>query len=329
VHGQQTWKAIGTTDELGIDEAREKTREIVKRVKAGKPPVEPPKPAPRSVAAVAQSWLTRLVDENRHRTAREQHRVVSRYIIPHIGHCDFAELRRADVAELLDTIQDNHGTQQADSVLTVLRAIAGWVQSRDDSYRPPFTKGMRRTPRQQHARSRILSDGELRQVWRAAGKAGAFGAFARLLLLTAQRRTKVRQLRWQDVDASGIWDIPTAPREKSNAGLLQLPALDIIAAQPKFAGSPLVFAGPLSYSRDKRELDIAAGVAGWRLHDLRRTSRSLLARLGVQHEVAEAILGPCTARRRRHLQQAQLFRGEGPRAAQARGRDRAHCQSAS
>ena len=292
-HGKQTWKSLGTTDELKIDEAREKTREVIKRVKAGRPPVEPPKPAPQSVAAVAENWLRRVVDENRYRTAVEKRRVVDRYIVPHIGDRDFVDLRRSDIALLLDRIQDDHGRQMADAVLTVLRSIAGWVQTRDDSYRMPFTKSMRRVSKQQYSRSRILSDEELRRVWLAAGEAGGYGALVRLLLLTAQRRAKVLQLRWADIHGD-VWHIPAAEREKGNAGRLQLPqiALDIIAAQPKFAGSPFIFAvSPLSLGQAKRKFDDAAGVTGWRLHDLRRSARSLLARLGVQHEVAEAILG--------------------------------------
>jgi integrase len=292
VHGQQTWKAIGTTDEIGIDEAREKTREVIKRVKAGKPAVEPPKPAPQSVAAVAENWLRRVVNENRHRTAAEKQRIVKRYIVPHIGDRDFVELRRSDIALLLDHIEDNHGSQQADSVLSVLRAIAGWVQSRSEDYRPPFIRGMKRTPRSQHQRSRLLADDELRRVWHAAGEAGGFGAVVRLLLLTAQRRAKVLQLRWQDIDVNSVWNIPSAEREKGNPGRLQLPqaALDIIAAQPKLAGSPFVFPS-LSVGRAKQRLDDVAGVTGWRLHDLRRVARSLMARAGVCHEVAEAVLG--------------------------------------
>jgi integrase len=294
VKGKQTWQVIGTTDELGIDEARERTREIVKRVKAGLPPIEPPKPTPQSVAAVAENWLRRVVDENRYRTAGEKHRIVERYIVPHIGDRDFVNLRRSDIALLLDRIQDDHGRQMADSVLAVLRAIAGWLQSRDDTYRMPFVKGMRRTPRQQHSRSRILSDEELRLVWQAAGEAGGYGVLVRILLLTAQRRSKVVQLRWQDIDANGVWNIRSVEREKGNAGRLQLPqvALDLIALQPKLAGSPLVFAvHPLSLGRAKRKLVEASGVTSWVLHDLRRTARSLMSRAKVQSEHAERVLG--------------------------------------
>ena len=36
---------------------------------------------------------------------------------------------------------------------------------------------------------------------------------------------------------------------------------------------------------------MASGVAGWRIHDLRRTARSLMSRAGVLSEHAERVLG--------------------------------------
>src|SRR5262249_27665291 len=45
------------------------------------------------------------------------------------------------------------------------------------------------------------------------------------------------------------------------------------------------------YSRLKRELDQASGVTCWRLHDLRRTARSLMSRAAVSPDTAERCLG--------------------------------------
>jgi integrase len=179
----------------------------------------------------------------------------------------------------------------ADAVLTVLRTIATWVQSRDDGYTPPFVRGMRRVPKQVHERSRVLTDDELRAVWRAAENAGPYGAVIRLLLLTAQRRSKVEKMRWADISPDGIWTVPSEDREKGNGGRLRLSplAIEIIRAQPQFASSPLVF--PHQSTRAKEQFDRRCGVADWRVHDLRRTSRSLMSRIGIQHEVAEAVLG--------------------------------------
>lgn len=41
----------------------------------------------------------------------------------------------------------------------------------------------------------------------------------------------------------------------------------------------------------KRQLDAASGVRDWWLHDLRRTSRTLLSRTGVRDDVGERCLG--------------------------------------
>lgn len=296
--GKQIWATLGTTAELKVDQARERAREAIRRVKAGKTAFEPAKPEPESVAMVAENWLQRHVERNKHRTAAQTRRIIERLVLPYWASRNFVEIRRTDVAALLDKIEDDHGPRMADAVLTVLRSIASWVQSRDDDYVAPFVRGMRRVSKQQHQRARILNDDELRKVWHAAGESGQFGALVRLLLLTAQRREKVLTLRWDDIDGNGVWTIRTEPREKGNPGALQLPqvALDIIAVQPRFISNPYVLAGSrgpraFAFARDKADFDRLSGVTGWRLHDLRRTARSLMSRAGVQSEHAERVLG--------------------------------------
>jgi integrase len=299
-YGKQRWVKIGSTAELKkIDEAREKAREVIKRVEVGLEPFEPPKPKPESVAAVAANWLLRHVAKNRHRTADEQRRVVEKYLLPSWRDRVFVDIKRRDIAALLDHIEDAHGVSVADQTLTILRAMASWVQSRDDDYAPPFVKGMRRTPKQDRKRSRKLSDDELRKVWRAAGEAGAYGAMIKLLLLTAQRRDKVLSMKWSAISSDGTWTIKTAPREKGNPGTLKLPkqALAVLKDLPRFVGNDQVFATNSSqrfvfnHTRRKAALDRASGVTGWRVHDLRRTARSLMPRAGVSTEIAERILG--------------------------------------
>ena len=250
------------------------------------------------MAEVAENWLRRHVEKNKHRTAAEMRRQVEKYILPYWRDRIFVEIKRADITALLDMIEDKHGPAMADAILTTLRSIAGWVQKRNDDYVPPFVRGMRRVPKEVHNRSRMLRDDEIRRVWDAAGEMGQFGAFVKLLLLTAQRRDKVAYLRWDDIDAKGVWTIRTEEREKGNPGTLQLPklALDIIEAQPRFVGNPYVFAGKDGHalrrnSDSKIKLDAKCGVEDWRLHDLRRTARSLMSRAGVSSEHAERVLG--------------------------------------
>jgi integrase len=282
-HGRQIWTAVGTTSDLKIDQARAKARETLGRIKAGLPPTEPPKPVPDSVVVVADNWLARVVDKERHRTGGETRRIIGKYIVPHIGDRVFAELRRSEIARLLDLIEDQHGARTADRTLATLRSIANWIQSRDDDYVSPFVRGMRRSTN--GARDRILSDDEIRKFWQATRSTGT-GAALRLLLLTGQRRAKVLEMRWKDIGIDGTWSIPTAPREKGNPGTLKLPkvALDLIRKQPHLSERIFDF--------HKTTLEAAkAAIGDWHIHDLRRTARSLMSRAGVQSEHAERVLG--------------------------------------
>jgi hypothetical protein len=138
-------------------------------VKAGKPAVELPKAQPDTVAAVAENWLKRVVDAKGYRTADETHRIVNKYIIgergEHLGQRVFVALKRSEIASWLDTLEDNHGPRMADRSLATLKAIASFVQSRNDDYVPPFARGMRRASTE--GRDRILTDAELRHFWKA------------------------------------------------------------------------------------------------------------------------------------------------------------------
>ena len=300
-HGKQVWATIGACDVLEIEEARERARSAIKRIKAGLPPFEAPPPAPNSFHEIAEQWLARHVRKKKLRSEGEITRLLKAHVYPRWGKRDFLEIRRLEVTELLDEVEDDHGARQADYVLAIVRAIMNWQATRSDDYAPPIVKGMRRTNQRETARERILDDDELRAIWTVAEDNGKFGAFIRLALLTAQRRRKVATMRWKDVK-DGTWSIPTDDREKGNAGDLLLPdaALVIIQAQTKLGENPHVLPGrgrkgsrPINgFSKSKNEFDAKLKrVAPWTVHDLRRTARSLMSRAGVRSDIAERVMG--------------------------------------
>jgi integrase len=305
---KQIWVTLGASDVLRIEEARDKARKAIKRIKAGLPPFEALPVKPDSFEDVANNWLKRHVAAKGLRTRDEIERCLQKYVLPHWRDREFESLRRSDVARLLDHVEDNHGRRQADVVLSIVRAIGNWHATRNDDYVSPVVKGMHRTDPDAGRRERILNDDELRALWKATERKaaeggekdvpGVFSGLVRILLLSAQRLEKVRTMRWDDIDADGVWTIPTGAREKSTAGSLKLPktAVDIIRSHPRFASNAHVFAGigsgPFNnMSVAKATLDKASGVNGWRLHDLRRTARSLMSRADVRPDIAERVLG--------------------------------------
>jgi len=316
-HGKQVWTTIGGADLIDIEEARDKAREVRKRIKDGLPAFDEPPPMGDTFKTVAATYLKRHVKANGLRSQDEIASILKRHVYPRWQDRAFTDIRRADVAKLLDEVQDEHGAGAADHVLAIVRGIMNWYASRSDDYVSPITRGMRRTDPKSRKRARILDDDELRIVWKLAKGNGAFGAIIRLALLTAQRREKIAAMRWQDISPDGEWRIPAEEREKGNGGALVLPkaALTIIRARTRIEGNAYVFPGRgdghfAGYSPCKRRFDqkvvetmreaaVNRGddpdevkpLENWTLHDCRRTARSLMARAGVRPDIAERVMG--------------------------------------
>lgn len=301
-YGRQVWATIGSADVLGIEQARDEARKSIGRIREGKPAFEPPPVQPASYQATTEKWLEAYVAQKGLRSRPEIERLLYKFVFPFWAKRNFADIKRRDINELLDSIAKN-SAQNADHVLAVTRKISKWYETRDDDYVSPFVAGMRRTKAEDRERDRTLDDEELRRVWHQASRLAeakdAFGAFILILLLTAQRRGAVVRMKWTDLTPTSVWEIATEPREKGNADAVKLPekALAIIQALPRFAKNPFVFAasrsnGPLNgFNKRKVAFDHACGVTDWTLHDLRRTARSLMSRAGVSDEHAEHTLG--------------------------------------
>ena len=298
VFHKQRWVRLGSIAELTIEDSREQARAALKRLKAGLTPFEPPPVKADTVADVVQMWLIRHVQARSLRSGDELQRVLERHVLPVWGDRAFVEIRRSDIARLLDSVEDVSGAWVADSVLAALRSVASWYASRNDDYTPPFVRNQRRVAASARSRSRILDDDELRRVWKAAEASDdVYGAFVRVALLCGQRRAKLADLKFDDLEGD-VWRIRREPREKGAPTALRLPpaAMKVINAQPHVHGSPFVFTGrgngPLAGFSHRHDAFMArSGVTGFSVHDLRRCCRSLLSRAGVQPHVAERVLG--------------------------------------
>jgi integrase len=141
-------------------------------------------------------------------------------------------------------------------------------------------------------RERVLSDSEVADIWQATGEPGPFNGIVRMLLLTGQRCNEVAGMTWAEISADlATWTIPGA--RAKNRIPLSAQAQGLIRNLPQ--NSEWIFPGlrgPFrGFTRAKATLDSRSGVAGWRLHDLRRTCATGLQRLGIRLEVTEAVLG--------------------------------------
>jgi integrase len=231
------------------------------------------------------------------RSAAWRTSILDRLVLPQLGDRQVRDIRRSDIVRLLDQIEQKNGPVAADRSLAILSRVFNWYAIRDEDFKSPLVRGMHRTNQRDRARARILTDDELCRLWTASNKVGPFGALVRFLLLTGARRSEAAQMVWAEV-VGADWTLP-ASRNKVKVDLLRplsKAARQILEERPQYADCPFVFTlngrtAISDFHRQKAALDAKAGVTGWRIHDLRRTTRSLMSRAGVLREHAERCLG--------------------------------------
>src|SRR5262249_13905676 len=150
----------------------------------------------------------------------------------------------------------------------VMTKFFNWCASRDVIQTSPCV-GVA-TPAKETARDRVLNDDELRRLW-LAGEAvgGNISAYVKLLILTAQRRSTIAELRHTEVDGD-VLVLPAIRMKGKQAHVLPLSvqAAAIIAAMPKV--DDFVLGLRWRFSDIKRALDTHMGdVPKWVIHDVR------------------------------------------------------------
>ncbi len=281
-----------------------------------------------SFGAVAEDFIKRHVlakdkGKPKLKSGNEVAASIRRELISVWGDRPISEISRRDVVKLLEKVVDEDRPYIAHHLLAYLSKLFNWAIVRDvyGLNASPITRGMAkeiigaRKPRQ-----RVLSDSELRELWRATEEMPyPFGPFVRMLLVTGQRLREVANAKWSEFDLdNALWTIP-ADRMKGDAahGVPLSPlALRILRSVPQDDKKPrdptaYVFStmggkAPISgFSKAKIALDRMlaekrakatadggnpAALPGWVFHDLRRSMRTNLSGLPVPDLVAELVI---------------------------------------
>jgi integrase len=313
--GKQRWVGLGLHGAITADEARILAKKRAGEVADARDPVaeqEESRAAARVAKAADANTVDAILDKfearysNKLRSGDQIKRAFSVYVRPRIGAKSIYDLKRRDVVEMLDAIEDENGPVMADRVLAHVRKAFNWWMVQDEDFKSPIVRGMARTKPKERSRDRILADAEIRDVWAALDLVdgpACYPAYVKTLLLTATRRNEASDMESKEIK-DGVWVIPAARYKNKKDHVIPLSAM---AAENLPKGTGFIFSTtdgkkPFSgFSKSKAELDRqiakirkAAGkpkMPRWTLHDLRRTGRTLMSRAGVPEDHAERALG--------------------------------------
>ena len=228
------------------------------------------------------------------RSADQYQSLWRRLIVPELGGKAVSDLKRREIANLMDRIERSTGTSVADRVHEQLAIFFRWYAERDDEFTSPLVRAMKRHRRGTGARP--MTDDELRQFWFASAEAGIAGAAGRLCLLTATRRNETTRAAWAEFSDDGVWTIPSNRYKTKREHVIPLSRLAQEVVSELDVASPYLFSltdcAPDNWSLWKTIVHVGGpGGDGLSWHSLRKTARTLMSRAGVRSDHAERALG--------------------------------------
>jgi integrase len=293
---------------VGLAAARERAIPLLRDVSEGGDPVGDQKakgaaPDGDTFGAAAARYLASVAKT--HRAANQVERYFRVEILPVWGTRRLADIKRRDVAELIDAIETRGAPHAANSALRNVRRFFNWCLQKDLLGASPCV-GLK-PPAKSIPRDRVLNNNELRWLWQATEDLSLTnGNFIKMLLLTGQRRNEVAGINTAELNGSE-WTLPRARTKNKREHCIVLPR----AAVQTLADCPIIGTAGFFFTVDgvkpicgfsyvkilvdkavaaRAKVDGVDSIPPWTLHDLRRTVASGMARLGIEVHVTEAVL---------------------------------------
>jgi integrase len=255
--------------------------------------------AAETLGVVIANYLAARKTALRPRAYKETSRHLEKYWKP-LHDVSLHSLDRRSVAARVSAIAKDNGAVTANLCRASLSAFFRWAIGEglcDDNPVIGSNKQVVNGPRE-----RSLSDAEAAAIWLAAPD-GDYGNIIKLLFLTGCRLNEIGCLQWSEVNLETKTITLPGSRTKNHTEHtvpLTDKAVAILEAIPRRIGRDLVFGvgkgGFGAWTKAKLNLQAKSKTEGWTPHDIRRTVRTGLGKLGVEPHVAEACLNHLPSR---------------------------------
>jgi integrase len=297
-HRQQFGSTAGP---VGLTAARAAARRWLAEIALGKDPQAERRDRrardARTMGKLVDSYIADKGNEWAPKTALEIARYLRdpRYAGP-LLRMPVGSIGLADIAQRIDVIKKEMGAATAANWRSSTSGFFVWCLRRGAVLQNPVINSEK--PKTE-SRRRVLTGDELRKVWLACGD-DDYGRIVKLLIATGCRRDEIGSMRWSELDFErGTFVLPVE-RVKTESSARTIPLLpllrQIIDGVPRMATRDYLFgrnaAGFVAWSAAKRELDERCGFKDWVVHDIRRTTSTILnEELEVEWHVTELLLG--------------------------------------
>jgi integrase len=263
--------------------------------------------AARTVEDVWKAFIKKKKPTLRAKTVGEYERMAKLYIVSELGAKKVRDVRPRDVKALLNTVEAR-GVAVANRTRALVAGIFAYAVDECDIEVNP-AKSVRSIKGERRRERALEDEAELRGFFAALAHADCVEPIKRALMMTlatGSRPGESMGMRWSDIDDTAkTWTIPAAIAKTKRDHVVPLSAFaQQILADSTSAGAlgDFVFPGPDGEEEMARSALSKAllasrsafkeqGVTVFRPHDLRRTCRTWLAKLGIPELIAERVIG--------------------------------------
>jgi integrase len=289
-NGSQVVRSLGRLGALTPDTARAKARQLLGTVAGGVDPFQA-----QSKGDIFGAVVDRYLDRKRASLRPTSFVNTEHYLrksAEPLHRLRLDEIDRRKIATLLGEIETQSGAASRNRARSALSSLFSWTITEGLLDHSPVTGTAKAD--EGNSRERVLSQDELRALWRGLGD-DSFSQIVKLLLLTGMRRNEVGKLSWSEVDLAKK-QITLPPSRVKNGREFTLPlstqAHAILSALPRRNSTDYLFGvrGFVDFGAAKVRLDKRIGFADWRLHDLRRSAATYMGELGILPHVIEQAL---------------------------------------
>ena len=308
VNGRPTWKSIGLFEEMSIEQARNKAGEYNSNFSnwksddyEGRNPFE--KRHDLGLQAVLDDYIERHVRahaKNPERAIKAARWSFDRYVSAWKNR-RVGSIQKEDILALHTHIGKMNGQTTANRVIQFLRTLFNWAREEMNwSGENPVKRRFKFF--NENSRERYLAPAEMPQFFEALATEPSrdLRDFIVVALFTAARRSDVLSMRWEDLnfhEGSETWRVPN-PKSKKPYTVQLIPQVVQILQQRRASSlGPWVFPGAgktghlTGFKHSWKAFLNRAGIANFRIHDLRRTLGSWLASRNASLQVIGATLG--------------------------------------
>ena len=267
----------------------------------------------------------------------EAQRAFERDVFPLIGDMAVADVKKAHVQHIVDSMMARDVVRMTPRVLSDLRQMFGFALDRDFVEADPTARIKKAKIGPDGERDRVLSEAELIDLFKKLPSSGLAATSQCALLLqmaTIARIGETVATRWEHIDFERrLWVLPDTKNGKahqiwlSDFALRQFEILRDITGATAWVFPNSKLNGPLDsktvtkqvadrqrtdgpMSGRTKQIDALQLAGGhWRPHDLRRTGASTMAELGTLPDVIEKCLNHTEENKMKRIYQRATYEG--------------------